>query len=197
MILEFVVAVYVSIFFVVRVIFSNKNDRKANMQYEKFSKWRSKFIADWDEESKIGRYVKDKSNRGDILDKLSDNLKVIFGDDYGMVFLDPKQYLHKGSVNHVQWAKHLLLSKMGKCHGLLGVSGFQLGGLDDIELSIKFCREIEKNIRKFHPDFTLVLIGKPKFDNKKRLIGYEYSQAGNSLMVLNPKREDKNYRRLW
>ena len=111
-------------------------------------------------EKEIESYITNPDNIDSIYETLSENLKAIFGEEYRTRFvISPHSSYIKTTfdISNEYWAKQLLLSKKGKVGSYEYASGYPLGRESEVELNLKICRQIEKNLQDARTGLRLVL----------------------------------------
>lgn len=92
-----------------------------------------------------------------LYEELSDDLTIIFGDDYKNKFQLPGVPASKRGFDdpscHALWAIRLLLARRGKITRHTGIIyGFEVGGDPEYEWQIAFLKRIEYHLMKNHPE---------------------------------------------
>lgn len=105
----------------------------------------------------VSSYELSKPGRVDgLYNELHDDLVVIFGDDYKKLFPLPgirvKDVFNAPSNNNM-WAAHLLLAHKGLVKNGVNIWGWDIGGIDDVEMNIAMLHRIEYHIKKQHPEY--------------------------------------------
>ena len=137
----------------------------------------------WNETTyRVSEYALSKPGAADDLYReLHDDLIVIFGTDYKEKFPLPgvrvKENFYAPSNNNM-WAAHLLLAHTGKVSAN-DISGWHIGGLNDVEMNIAMLHRIEYYIKKFHPEhghsFDICVDGRKLEYNEQPPFGYALS----------------------
>lgn len=131
-----------------------------------------------------------------VYDMIADNLRVIFGENYRMDFIiSPFNTFTRTSfdVSNGYWAKQLLLSKRGKVGNYEYASGYPLGRESEVEVNLKICRQIEKNLQAARTGLKLVLKPGATSDPSR------WNPCGKSMIFEHQLfwNEDKNKARMW
>jgi len=148
----------------------------------------------------LEKEVEDIINNHDEIDAvynmIADNLLCIFGENYRMDFIiSPFNTFTRTTfdISNGYWAKQLILSKKGKAGNYEYTFGYPLGRESEVEVSLKICRQIEKNLQDARTGLRLVL--KPGVTSDPS----RWNPCGKSMIFEHQLfwDEDKNRARMW
>lgn len=157
----------------------------------------AKLIAPYTLEQQIDDLVKNPRNTEKVMEELRDDLQEVLGDNYRSMFtLAPrtKQQIECGAIDYRYWAKQLLLAHKGKVSSL-SFYRFKLAGAQDVQISINFCKRIERLL--WNGDPRLKLAFAYAFDTSGQPT---WNPAGKEMcFVFHLLKEDQSdpRRRLW
>lgn len=160
--MEFFISLFGIAYYVYFISINRTKKREVQNILHKKSDFSYRFgeliIASRDLENEIETLIKNRDNGQYILNEIRDNLMEIYGDDFNNNFnISPQCKRTKYKISNGYWAKQLLLSKLGKVGCYEYYSGYPVGIGDEIKINLKFCEQIEKNLKSHGINIGLFL----------------------------------------
>lgn len=171
--MEFFIALFGGLFYVILYCKERSNSKKHRAKYEEWLNFHRQFeciLTDAKIEEEIEKIIADASSdsvlQSEIYDIIKDNLISAIGKDGSREFflLGLSTCFDKyikisllSSIPERYWIKHLLLSKKGKMGKYEYQNGYPIGSDCDRERNIRICREIEKNLQSAKTGVKFVL----------------------------------------
>lgn len=103
---------------------------------------------------RVRKAITDEDEERRIYEELHDDLVAVFGENYKELFPLNKRKVASPHfpcpANNDYWTRLLLLSHKGYTSSLL--NGIGIGGIDDVDRSLAFCKRIEMHLMEHHPE---------------------------------------------
>ena len=136
-------------------------DDRRNVWISTLEDIQSRYVASMELERGVKDLILKGNHFEDICNWLSEDFRYVFGANWKdklsipprAPVLDPETYKNDAysfsiPANHITWVYHLLLAKKGKIDHKIPLNGYDIGGMADKDMTIKFAECIEGRLLK-------------------------------------------------
>ena len=148
---EIFIALFGGLFYGNKYLNEKSRLKAFNEQQKEYSLIRdnieAKYVASYELEKWAKSFILSGKHFEDICNWLSEDFQYVLGSDWKKKLrIPPNLMLYSGLSNHINWVYHLILAKRGKIDHGVPSYGYDIGGLNEKDMNIKFAECIERQL---------------------------------------------------